>query len=838
MTVKMQKTRILLVEHAKSVAAHTEKHLKGLGYAVCATVCSERQAVAKALETDAQIVLVGLTAEDGFDSIEVARQIGQIDLPVLFLTDGVESELLQRAATAEPFGYVVRPIEERHLRLTIETALRLHQGKMTLLERTRRLSRILDHVDAGVIAIDAGGSITFVNPFAESLLERRQGELSGVQLSEVFELVREEPSSPDEAITPGGDMVSNILQGGARITGASATLSTETGQQTPASFHAAPLRDAQRNCIGAVIVLRPGTKAQQMEHELNRTIVRLQSRLRLMENVFESLSDGVIVADQHGHFLMANQSAWQMVGGLNGQGKAASEWSEFFGFFHSDEETLVPFQELPLVRAMRGEPTDGMELFLRNASRPRGAHLSVSGTPLQGDSHRTRAGVIVMRDISERKTAERILQETVDELSQKTQLMQSIFDAMSDGVVVADEHGQFTLFNPAAVRIVGMGMTDSDPDEWTAEYGIFYNDRATPVPTDDLPLVRAMQGETSDEMEIFIRNASRPEGVHLSVSGRPISAHGVAQGGVIIFRDVTDRVLAEEALAKAFAQGRLEVLDTILHNVGNAVNSVVVGTGTLKEQLTKNRLLQRFSALSEAVKTHRDDWADYVRHDPQGQQVLPFLVAFGDALGQQNQQLLGTVERVSGQANHIVDILRTQRSFGSHATRKSVSLRQTVESVLKILREGLSRRGIRTHLNLGNAPEEIWVEESQFQQMLVNLFKNAMEATDELRQSGGLTGPPRIELRAYVGREFLVLDVIDNGIGIAGKNARSIFRAGYTTKPDGSGLGLHSVANFVTASGGKIQPLSDGVGQGTTMRVMLRIASVSGASVAREDAPD
>ena len=97
MTVKMQKARILLVEHAESVAADTEKHLKGLGYAVCATVCSERQAVAEALETHAQIVLVGLAAEDGFDSIEVARQIGQIDLPVLFLTDGVESELLQRA---------------------------------------------------------------------------------------------------------------------------------------------------------------------------------------------------------------------------------------------------------------------------------------------------------------------------------------------------------------------------------------------------------------------------------------------------------------------------------------------------------------------------------------------------------------------------------------------------------------------------------------------------------------------------------------------------------------------------------------------------------------------
>ena len=832
----MKKVSMLVVEHADSVADATGETLRGLGYAVCATVCSESQAVVKARETKPQIVLVGLVAEGGFDGVEVARQMLTLDIPVLFLTDGVESNLLQRSTSAAPFGYVATPIEEWQLRLAIDTALRMHEDKTTLAETTRRLSKLLDNVDAAMVAVDNGGFITFLNPLAESLLEWRQAELSGVLLSEVFDVVPEESGMRDEATASETDLVSSILRGGNRTSGASATLSTKSGQKTSVSFHAAPLRDAQRNRTGAVVVFRPGTKAQQVEHELRRTVMRLQSRLRLMEAVFQSLSDGVVVADTQGNFLLANQCAWQMVGGLDGQGKAASEWSEFYGFFRPDENTPMPFHELPLVRAMRGEATDGQELFIRNASKPEGAHLSVSGSPLQGDVHRTGGGVIVMRDITERKATENRLRETVAELSRQTQLMQAIFDAMSDGVVVADEQGRFTLFNPAAERIVGMGMTDASPDQWTAEYGIFYNDRATPVPTGELPLVRALQGVTSDEMEIFIRNASKPEGVHLSVNGRPILGNGTARGGVIIFRDVTDKVLAEEALAKAFAQGRLEVLDTILHNVGNAVNSVAVGAETLKEQLTKNRLLRRFTAFSESVGAHRDDWHDYLRHDPQGQQVLPFLVAFGDALSNQNRRLLRTVGRVSNQANHIVDILRTQRSSGTSTARKSVSLRQVVSNALKVLQEGMSRRGIRTHLNFGNVPQEIWVEESQFQQMLVNLFKNAMEATDELRQGGGLKGLPRIEVRAYVRREFLVLDVIDNGIGIAPMKIRSIFRAGYTTKPDGSGLGLHSVANFVTASGGRIQPLSDGVGQGTTMRVMLRLSTVSATPEAREKA--
>ena len=414
------------------------------------------------------------------------------------------------------------------------------------------------------------------------------------------------------------------------------------------------------------------------------------------------------------------------------------------------------------------------------------------------------------------------LKKTIDELQHEVQLMQAIFDSISDGVIVADEKGNLT-FNPSAERIVGVRL-DTLPDQWTEEYKIFYPDQVTRIPTEELPLARALRGEATDEMEMFIRTSGKPQGVYISASGRPITLPGTARGGVIVFRDVTESVQAEEALARAFAQGRLEVMDTILHNIGNAVNSVAIGIGTLKEQLVNNRLIQRLSALSEAVRAHPDDWCHYIQHDPQGQQVRPFLLALANDFVKQNQQFVRTVERVRSQTSHIVDIVRTQRGFDSKAmTCKDVNLRQAILGALRILHDSFASRGIRTHVNCGNAPEEIRVQEAQFNQMLVNLLKNSMEAIDELKQSGGLEGLPRIEVRAYARRDFLVLDVLDNGIGIAQKNLKAIFKAGYTTKPEGSGLGLHSAANFVTGSGGKIQPLSGGLGTGTTMRVMLRL---------------
>ena len=70
---------------------------------------------------------------------------------------------------------------------------------------------------------------------------------------------------------------------------------------------------------------------------------------------------------------------------------------------------------------------------------------------------------------------------------------------------------------------------------------------------------------------MFVRNPEVPEGVFISVSGRPLQdEEGTEKGGVIVFRDVTHRVIAEEALTQAFAQGRLEIVETILHNIGNA----------------------------------------------------------------------------------------------------------------------------------------------------------------------------------------------------------------------------------------------------------------------------
>ena len=214
------------------------------------------------------------------------------------------------------------------------------------------------------------------------------------------------------------------------------------------------------------------------------------------------------------------------------------------------------------------------------------------------------------------------------------------------------------------------------------------------------------------------------------MSARPLlNDIGGIRGGVIVFRDVTERVFAEEALTQAFAEGRLEIVDTILHNIGNAITSVTTGI-------------------------------------------------------------------------------------------------ETVRRGLRVLRDPLVKRGVRTSIDCRRAPREIRVRESQFHQMLVNLIKNAIEAIDDLATERGLARTPSIRMRAYSGDKYLNVEVADSGIGLRTGDTRRLFAPGYTTKAAGSGLGLHSAANFVIAAGGRIEALSDSFGRGTTMRIMLPLSSV------------
>ncbi|WP_445636972.1 histidine kinase [Nostoc sp. DSM 114161] len=159
---------------------------------------------------------------------------------------------------------------------------------------------------------------------------------------------------------------------------------------------------------------------------------------------------------------------------------------------------------------------------------------------------------LIVRETVKRNQAETDLQKSNQIFQDQTNLMQSILDSMSDGLIVADENGQLVIFNPVAKKMFGIEIINAQQKSWTEEYGLFQPDRVTPIPTKQIPLVRALRGEEVDNMEIFARDRQASEGVWLTASSRPLKdVNGVLKGGVVVFRNISERKQVELVLQQS-----------------------------------------------------------------------------------------------------------------------------------------------------------------------------------------------------------------------------------------------------------------------------------------------
>ena len=151
-------------------------------------------------------------------------------------------------------------------------------------------------------------------------------------------------------------------------------------------------------------------------------------------------------------------------------------------------------------------------------------------------------------DVTAHKRAEEELDRYRQALEDKTLLLQSVLDSMSEGLVVADEKGNFVIWNPAADKIVGRGPSNMPSQKWTQHYGIYLADKVTPFPSELNPLARAIQGDTGSAV-MYLRHPAANDGVFIEAYASPLKdKRGVVRGGVAAFRDISERMKTVERL--------------------------------------------------------------------------------------------------------------------------------------------------------------------------------------------------------------------------------------------------------------------------------------------------
>jgi len=239
------------------------------------------------------------------------------------------------------------------------------------------------------------------------------------------------------------------------LSGMSAEQPIEVGGQRwhlvalPTARYLSSLRTRQPLLLGVIVTFAWELLVGLVVILGKRSRDRLERKhARLMNNILESLSDGIVVADANGKILIANHAAIAIAGKGPGDVPPAA-WSETFGLFVPGTDQPFPPDQLPLTRAIRGETSVGVEVFVRNPQVPDGTWVSVSGAPLLGESGAVRGGVVVFRDISERKRAE-----------ERLQRLSSAVEQTADSVLITDRRGTIEYVNPAFEATTGYSNTE------------------------------------------------------------------------------------------------------------------------------------------------------------------------------------------------------------------------------------------------------------------------------------------------------------------------------------------------------------------------------------------
>lgn len=303
----------------------------------------------------------------------------------------------------------------------------------------------------------------------------------------------------------------------------------------------------------------------------------------------------------------------------------------------------------------------------------------------------------------------------------------------------------------------------------------------------------------------------------------PITLHG-RPCLLECFLDLTERKRADEQLKQAQeelinasrAAGKAEVATSVLHNVGNVLNSVNVSAHLVADQLKQSKA-PNLARVAGLLREHAADRGDYLTNDPKGKQLPEYLNQLAAHLAGERDALLREMEHIRNNVQHIKDIVAVQQNYaqisGVSERAKVVDL---VEDALRMNANALQRHEVQVVREYDADIPDIIVEKHKVLQVLINLIRNAKQAC-----SGSGRADKQLTVRAARGPDRVRITVADNGVGISPENMARIFKHGFTTRKEGHGFGLHSGALAATEMGGVLTVHSDGPGRGAAFTLEL-----------------
>jgi signal transduction histidine kinase len=282
-----------------------------------------------------------------------------------------------------------------------------------------------------------------------------------------------------------------------------------------------------------------------------------------------------------------------------------------------------------------------------------------------------------------------------------------------------------------------------------------------------------------------------------------------------------------ELVEMAHGAGRAEIAVNVLHNVGNVLNSANVAANLMSRTLA-NSEVESLVAGVRMIEQHEADLVEFLSRDERGRHLPSFLVEVSAHLASETQTLRSETKTLCASIEHIRQIVRAQSEFSrSDHLIEPTDPAAVIEQALVLTSDSFEHHHIRVERRLHECGR-VALDRHRVLQVVTNLIANAKHAVKGVDEKERWIA---IELDRLPepGDGVLCIRVVDNGVGIPPENLERIFSFGFSTRPGGQGVGLHSAANQAREMGGDLRAESAGAGHGAvfTLTLPIRLAGVA-----------